>query len=243
MPILHASDRAPLSLANYAFRSMIKNDVQNIEGNLIKPLLAEYNILNQFEGSYIVRALEFRMENYFCERRCMPTDRYTWNAMNRIESPDVGDDISITRDKANFRIRGTFTNSLNLDINWTDSMSTTMNGTYFHSNPHIYESIYFENGGVIVKRWYNWHNGDGSFTSFPQIPDLDEVESFWEIGNVQNLTVNSGGELIWTYSQIHNYDANNQMFPPLLKTTWLCKATRLCSCVPVCRKWRKCMKV
>ena len=146
MASLLDSDRSPLSLANYAFRSMIKNDVQNIDDTLIKPLLAEYKILTQFEGTYVVRSIEFKMNNYYCKQRCKPTDRYTWNAMNRVESPDIGDDLSISKDGVNLKIRGTFTNSLNLDIDWTDTMWHTAHGGYFHSNPDIHQSIYFENG-------------------------------------------------------------------------------------------------
>ena len=104
----HVTDRTSLSLKNYAFRSVIKNAVQATNENLIDPLLKEYNILGEFEGTYIVRAIEFRMENYFCQQRCTPTDRYTWNNISNISSPDVGDDVIIVKDSVNFKIRGTF---------------------------------------------------------------------------------------------------------------------------------------
>ena len=225
---LTESGRAPLSLANYAFRSMIRNNVQNIdETTLIEPLLAEFKMLKEFEGSYIVRSIEFKMENYFCDRRCIPRDRYTWFGMNRVESPDVGDDISISRDGAIIKIRGTFTNLLNLDLNWTDEMSSTMQGGHFHSNPDIYRSIYFENGQVKVKEWYNWHNAHGNFVCSPQIPEPHETQSLWEIGNMQTFSIDTDGDFIWTFSQTHNYDANTRSYPPLLKTSWICKASKL----------------
>ena len=227
---MNKSARAPLSLANYAFRAVIRNDTQNIdETTLIDPLLAEFKILKEFEGRFIVRSIEFRMENYFCENRCVPRDRYTWFSMNKIESPDVGDDISISRDGAKIKIRGTFTNLLNLDLDWSDYMFPTMQGGHFHSNPDIYRSIYFENGMVKVLEWYNWHNAEGNFVCSPQIPEPEEAQSLWEIGNMQTLTIDTNGDLIWTFSQTHNYDANSRSYPPLLKTTWICKAAKLCS--------------
>ena len=238
----HTISRTPLSLANYAFRSVIRNDV--IDNSLIEPLLSEYNGLDKFEGDYLVSAIEFRLENYYqCmsysrlgSNPCIPSDRYSWNTINLINSPDVGDDISISRNGVNFKIRGTFDNSLNLDIDWSDHVFHHSNGHYFHHNPYIHQSIYFENGQINVKQWYNWHNGLGSFTCSPRLPDPCEFKSIWELGNMQSLSMKSDRNLIWTYSQIHNYDPNVKMFPPLLKTTWICKAVKISSFVPTCSK-------
>ena len=231
MATVHATERAPLSLTNYTFRSVIKNNVQNIEKVLIKSLLTEYNILDKMEGSYLVRALEFRMENNFCEQHCVPADKYTWDAMQRVISPDIGDDVRISREGVNFKLSGTFCKTLNLDINWSDSLWTRRSDTInhagiFHSSPDIYQSIYFEDGQIIVRQWYNWYNDLG-------IPYAPLITSVWEVGKEQSLTINSEGELIWICTQLHSYNSS-WSFPPLLRTRWVCKATRICSCKPGC---------
>ena len=237
MATVHAIERGPLSLANYAFRAVIKNEITDDNNILIEPILAEYNKLKTFEGNYFVRALEFRIENYFCEHNCIPSDKYTFNAMNRVKSPDVGDEVIISRSGVNFNIRGSFCNSLNLDIDWTDASWNSrgsFRGTYFHSSPDIYQSIYFEHGKIRVDQWYNWHNRLGSFSSTPKITELYEVGSVWEVGKEQSLSINSAKELIWICSQLHTYDSNLTLFPPLLKSTWVCKASKICTCAPGC---------
>ena len=63
--------------------------------------MSEYNSLDKFEGDYFVRAIEFRLEKYqhqymwFGSNSCIPEERYSWNTINLVDSPDVGDDISI----------------------------------------------------------------------------------------------------------------------------------------------------
>ena len=76
MATVHAIERGPLSLANYAFRAVIKNEITDDNNILIEPILAEYNKLKTFEGNYFVRALEFRIENYFCEHYCRDSNEF-----------------------------------------------------------------------------------------------------------------------------------------------------------------------
>ena len=107
----HTIKRSPLALENYAFRSVIRNAV--IDSSLIEPLMSEYKSLDKFEGDYLVRAIEFRLEKYqhqytpylwFGSNSCVPQERYSWNTINLVDSPDVGDDISISRNGIMHRI-------------------------------------------------------------------------------------------------------------------------------------------